>query len=140
VSFRDVEDTSLLAVLLEMGLLKEQDADALQIVLDEHRDRPEYEQLLGAYLVNKGAITAEDLELAEIHQKGLQDDNLLVQTRARVAMAKRAAANIRHRIRQNTELSEAILQDTGRLREKSKTGERLSLGALFGSLEKQSEK
>ena len=130
---RDAEDTSIGAVLVEMGLLTPQDRESIDFLFDEHRDKPEFDLMVVAYLINKGHISSEDLELAEIHQKALRDDNLLVQTRTRVAMAKLAASRIRTKIRTNTALSEAILRDGSRIKEKSTTSENIAIGFLAAS-------
>lgn len=136
-----VGETRLLEILLGLGLLTTQQRDTADEVFMERCASPEQaDRLIGAYLVNKEVITAEQLELAEICQKGLRDPSLLVQTRTHVQMAKYAAEQIRHKIRENSRLADAILRTGEVVKRKSSSSDYVAVGFVAGRRARDDDK
>ena len=126
-------DSRLLEVLLGLGLLTVQQKKTVEYLFaDRGESTDQLDRHLGAYLVNKEVICAENLELAEICQRGLRDSSLLVQTRTHVRMAKFAAEQIRHKIRENSRLSDAILKTGETIKRKSSGSGYAAVGFMTG--------
>lgn len=134
-------ETRLLEVLLGLGLLSVQQKETAEYLFaDRHETIDHVDRLIGAYLVNKEVIRAEDLELAEICQRDLRDPSLLVQTRTHVKMAKYAAEQIRCKIRENSRLSDAILRSGESLKKKSSSSDYVAVGFMAGRKSRDDDK
>lgn len=126
-------DTSLVAILTEMGLLSADDRSYLDYTVEpqEGESTLAREARVAAYLLNNERLTEQQLKLAEQFQEKLRSPNLMEQTKAMSAITKMRSTVLREQIHKNSRLAEALLKSTSETQKKSTTSENVSVAFLL---------